>query len=62
MILRERVSGRRPSSGTAGVRTYARGRVCRAGGCGTVLSVYNPTSFCALHQGAARVRPRRGRK
>lgn len=52
MILRDRVSGRRLLSGTASVRTYARGRVCRAGGCGTVLSAYNPSSFCALHERA----------
>ena len=61
MILRERVSGRRPLPGTASVRTYARGRVCRAAGCGTVLSSYNPSSFCALHE-CAIPRPRRARR
>jgi hypothetical protein len=52
MIVRDRVSGRRHLSGTASVRTHARGRVCRAGDCGTVLSAYNPSSFCALHERA----------
>jgi hypothetical protein len=50
VILRDRISGRRVLSGTATVRTYARGRVCRAGDCGTVLSAYNPSSFCTLHE------------
>jgi hypothetical protein len=35
---------RRPSP------TYPLGRVCRAEGCGTRLSVYNPTDTCALHE------------
>jgi hypothetical protein len=61
MIVRDRVSGRRLLSGTASVRTYASGRVCRADGCGTVLSAYNPSSFCALH-GRALPRPRRARR
>ena len=61
MILRDRVSGRRLLSGTVSVRTYARGRVCRAGDCGTVLSAYNPSSFCALHERAL-PRPRRARR
>jgi hypothetical protein len=58
VIPRERVSGRRLASGTAGVRTYARGRICRAGGCGTVLSAYNSSTFCAVHE---RALPRPGR-
>ena len=61
MIVRDRVSGRRLLSGTASVRTYARGRVCRAGDCGTVLSAYNPSSFCALHERDL-PRPRRARR
>ena len=32
-----------------GSRTHARGRVCAAPGCATVLSVYNPDALCALH-------------
>jgi hypothetical protein len=61
VIVRDRVSGRRLLSGTASVRTYARGRICRADGCGTVLSAYNPSSFCALHERAL-PRPRRARR
>lgn len=30
-------------------RTFARGRVCAERGCGTVLSIYNPGSRCAIH-------------
>ena len=26
------------------------GRVCAAPGCGTVLSVYNPSRYCSLHE------------
>ncbi len=41
------------------MRTYARGRVCAAAGCATVLSVYNGSAFCALHDRALASRPRR---
>jgi hypothetical protein len=30
--------------------TYPPGRVCRAKGCRTRLSVYNPTDRCAIHE------------
>jgi hypothetical protein len=30
--------------------TYPLGRVCRAKGCRTRLSVYNPTDTCAIHE------------
>jgi hypothetical protein len=30
-------------------RTYRRGRICASSGCGTLLSRYNPTSRCSLH-------------
>jgi hypothetical protein len=30
-------------------RTYGAGRVCTADGCDTVLSSYNPSSVCCLH-------------
>jgi hypothetical protein len=33
------------------VRTSPRGRVCACDGCATRLSVYNPSPFCALHNG-----------
>jgi hypothetical protein len=45
------VSGRRGDR----VRTYSEGRVCAEPGCATVLSVYNPSSRCALHQRQAAV-------
>jgi hypothetical protein len=61
MIVRDRVSGRKLTPGTASVRTYARGRTCRAGACVTLLSSYNPSSFCALHE-CASSRPRRARR
>jgi len=31
-------------------RRFAKGRVCVYDGCGTVLSVYNPTRFCSQHE------------
>jgi hypothetical protein len=30
-------------------RTYRRGRICASSGCGTLLSRYNPTNRCSLH-------------
>ncbi len=30
-------------------QTYGRGRVCAVDGCGTVLSMYNSSAFCAVH-------------
>jgi hypothetical protein len=29
------------------------GRICRATGCATRLSVYNPAEFCSLHEADA---------
>ena len=48
-------SGRRSDR----VRTYTERRVCAEPGCTTVLSVYNSSSRCALHQRRAVVRLRR---
>jgi len=31
------------------VAAYARGRTCAAEECTTILSTYNPSSYCALH-------------
>jgi hypothetical protein len=31
------------------LRTYGRGRTCVVEGCGTRLSLYNPTLRCSLH-------------
>jgi hypothetical protein len=35
---------------TTECRTYRPGRVCVESGCQTVLSIYNPTSRCSLHE------------
>jgi hypothetical protein len=32
-------------------RTYRAGRICLAEGCTTVLSIYNPSPLCSLHEG-----------
>lgn len=50
MIVREHVAARRLSPGAPSVRTYPRGRICREDGCATVLSAYNDSAFCALHE------------
>lgn len=34
------------------VPAYGGGRVCEEPGCDTVLSTYNPASYCALHDPA----------
>ena len=31
------------------VKSFGRGRVCVAAGCPTILSAYNPSSWCAVH-------------
>ena len=36
--------------GAVPVRTFGYGRVCRAEGCRTVLSRYNPSDLCAVHE------------
>jgi endogenous inhibitor of DNA gyrase (YacG/DUF329 family) len=35
------------------VRSYATGRTCGHGECDTILSVYNPAKYCAVHAGLA---------
>ncbi len=32
------------------VKTFGNGRVCSADGCDTLLSSYNPTDLCAVHE------------
>ena len=59
MIPRDTLLVRRHAPRAAGLRTYARGRVCAAADCATVLSVYNDSAFCALHDRALAGRPRR---
>lgn len=40
-----------PIVGSVGeCRTYRPGRVCMADGCTTLLSIYNSSSRCALHE------------
>jgi hypothetical protein len=41
------------------VRIYREGRVCVEPGCATVLSIYNPSSRCAVHQRRSDVIPLR---
>lgn len=37
-------------SGRSVAPVHGRGRCCKEEGCDTVLSVYNATSFCSLHE------------
>ena len=43
------------------VRSFGGGRVCVAGDCATILSAYNPSSWCAVH-GRLSPQARRGRQ
>jgi hypothetical protein len=36
-------------------QTFGRGRVCQVDGCGTLLSIYNPAPFCAVHSRCLRL-------
>jgi hypothetical protein len=42
--------GTRRNGASAPVRTFGPGRVCSAEGCTTVLSLYNPSDLCAVHE------------
>ena len=43
-------------------RTYGSGRRCAEPGCHTILSMYNPASFCAVHGGSVvKTSPERSR-
>ena len=55
MILHRPATVGHRYSGTAAARKYAEGRVCALRGCATVLSVYNGSRFCALHERARTV-------
>ncbi len=37
-------------SGSARVRAFQADRRCREEGCGTILSIYNPSTYCSLHE------------
>ena len=39
-----------PSAGNVKVSAYATGRTCAADGCLTILSTYNPSAFCSVHE------------
>jgi len=41
------------------IRYYGQGRVCTQPGCTTLLSMYNPSSRCAVHQRRSDVIPLR---
>jgi hypothetical protein len=47
------------ADGMSKTRTYGAGRTCAVEGCGTVLSAYNPSRTCALHDGVWREDARR---
>jgi hypothetical protein len=40
----------RRTSFPGGVSTFGEGRVCSRGECGTQLSLYNSSAFCAAHE------------
>ncbi len=42
------------ASGSAASSVYKRGRRCSEEGCDTVLSMYNPSAYCAIHLRAER--------
>ena len=42
--------GTRRNGAFVPVRTFGHGRVCSANGCTTVLSRYNPSDLCAVHE------------
>jgi hypothetical protein len=44
------------------VASFPRGRVCAAEDCDTILSTYNPSAYCAIHEVRAASRPPRARR
>ena len=49
MIDDEMVGGELLGAQRGSVRSYPPGRVCEAKGCRTILSVYNASTRCAVH-------------
>jgi hypothetical protein len=50
------VSAQAPGAGAdRPTKSYGAGRTCRASGCGTLLSRYNSTPWCAVHTHPAAV-------
>ena len=49
-----------PSTGRVSDRiaAFGRGRICEAPGCDTVLSKYNSSHFCSVHDALSRPAPR----
>ena len=50
-------AGRALDTGSGRVRVFQADRRCREEGCITVLSIYNPSAYCSLHD-----RPQHGRR
>ena len=42
------------------MRSYERGRTCGHSACDTILSIYNPSKYCAMHARMAATGRRRG--
>ena len=59
MILRRLTTAGRRASGPVATTRHPEGRICALHGCATVLSVYNGSRFCALHERARTVPSRR---
>ena len=53
------LNARRPVSLTDRVSVKARGRVCAHEGCDTILSIYNPATYCSAHASEGFSRRRR---
>jgi len=53
------VRGRRMNERVA---SFARGRVCAAKDCDTILSTYNPSAYCAVHDVRESSRPARTKR
>jgi endogenous inhibitor of DNA gyrase (YacG/DUF329 family) len=52
-----------PRAAAERVAVFGRGRVCAQGSCATVLSAYNPSSYCWVHESRAlRDREKKQRK
>ena len=49
-----------PISQANRVRSYQSGRICSHPECDTILSVYNPSKYCAMHAGLTSGGRRRG--
>jgi predicted nucleic acid-binding Zn ribbon protein len=50
-----------PSAGNVKISAYSRGRTCAAEGCATILSTYNPSAYCSVHEPQDLVRRHRQR-